>query len=413
MTTALLIAARNPAGSRNGRIAVLETAVRSLQASGVSVVTAAITKDDLPETWLGAPLHRVAPESSVSMLGGCALSVLKGRTLNEGLFSSARIRRELSGIASAAGADFVVGDGLRVWEAASATGLPVIMHLDDLLSDRYGSDEFVSGNSNILGYFASQIPSVLRGPAEAAARKSMAFESKRAYAREIAITRAADACAMTSPAEAATLSERAGRPVAALPMAVDARRKSTPSAAPADRAVFLGVLHFGPNIAAVRYLRDSILPAVRARGRSIEIDVIGAGAEDFRAEFDGTGVNLLGYADDLEEALGRYRMFLSPILSGTGVKTKVLDGMSVGLPVVATTRGVEGIAIVAGEDYLLGDTPEDFAAAIIELMDSPERADELGARGRLRLTDLMSTDHVSAAWAETVRTLNLSKGSAA
>ncbi|MBD4448633.1 glycosyltransferase, partial [Xanthomonas citri pv. citri] len=80
-------------------------------------------------------------------------------------------------------------------------------------------------------------------------------------------------------------------------------------------------------------------------------------------------VILAGYVDGLGEALRQHRGFLSPVLSGAGVKTKVLDAMSVGLPVAATPLGVEGIPVTAGVDALVGDTTEELVEHIRALME--------------------------------------------
>lgn len=405
MKRAVLLAARNPAAQRTGRIAVLEAAVAGLRGAGLEVTVVAVTKDETPAEWAGCELIRLAPGGLLATAAGVAASVVRGGTLNGGLFRQPALVRGFRETAERLGADLVVGDGLRVWPLAAASGRPCVMHLDDLLSDRYGSAGFAEGNTNVLGYFASQVPARLVKPLERLARASLGFESRRVFREEVRIAREAAAVAMTSRAEAKTLSQRAGVPVDALPMAVDPRTPADPAAAPAETAVFLGVLHYGPNIAALRHLRDAVLPEIERRGRRLAVDAVGAGAEEFAAEFAGTPIRLAGYAESLEEGLSGHRMFLSPILAGTGVKTKVLDGMSVGLPVVATRLGVEGIDVEDGRHVLLGDTPEAFADAVIRLMDSPELAAEIGAAGRARLRDLMSSERVGAAWAAVLQRL--------
>ena len=398
MRRAILLAARNPAAQRTGRIAVLEAAVAGLRGAGFEVTVVALTKDETPSEWAGCELIRLQPGGVLATAGGVLVSALRGGTLNAGLFRQRSLIRRVREAADRIGADVVVGDGLRVWPLAAASRRPCIMHLDDLLSDRYGSAGFAEGNSNILGYFASQLPARLVGRLERLARASLGFESSRAYREEVRIARAADGVAMTSRAEAATLAQRAGATVDALPMAVDPRRPADPASAPAETAVFLGVLLYGPNIAALRHLRDAVLPEIERRGRRLAVDAVGAGAEEFAEEFAGTPIRLRGYAESLEEGLSGHRMFLSPVLAGTGVKTKVLDGMSVGLPVVATRLGVEGTDVEDGHEVLLGETPAEFADAVIRLMDSPELAARIGRAGRARLRDLMSSENVGAAW---------------
>ncbi|MDR6891597.1 glycosyltransferase family 4 protein [Falsarthrobacter nasiphocae] len=145
-------------------------------------------------------------------------------------------------------------------------------------------------------------------------------------------------------------------------------------------------------------MRDEVLPVARQRGFDFRVDVIGAGREKYAQEFEGTGIHLLGYVESLEEALSGHRMFLSPVTYGTGVKTKVLDGLSVGLPIVATRKGVEGIPLVPGREFLLGDAAADFAQAMMALANDASGADRLGAAGRARLQNLMSSAQLEVGW---------------
>jgi glycosyltransferase involved in cell wall biosynthesis len=64
------------------------------------------------------------------------------------------------------------------------------------------------------------------------------------------------------------------------------------------------------------------------------------------------------------------------------MRVKILNAMAQGLPIVTTTLGCEGIAVMDGRDVLIADTPADFAAAVLRLLDQPELARTLGENGR-------------------------------
>lgn len=399
----LLIAARNPTAPRTGRIAVLETAVRSLHSNGHSVTVAALTDEDGPDSWCDAPVVRISTMSVPRTLVAAGTAILTRRCLNEAVFDSSRIRKQVVAVAQRSGATFVVADTMRTISAAEATGLPVVAHLDDLLSLRYSSKEFAQGNASVLGYMSERFPPSLRRSLEWSTRRALGLEARRAVYREVHIARTVAVTALTGAEEASVLSGRAGREVRALPMAVARRTPTDPTDGSPTSAVFLGVLHYGPNIAALRHLRDAILPRVRSKGINLHIDVIGHAPEGSTQEFPSDTFTFLGYVDDLGEALSGHRMFLSPVLSGTGVKTKVLDGMSVGLPVVATSLGVAGVPVTHGVDALIGDDPDTFATHVKALHDDPYLAQGVGAAGRQLLTTRMHPDVVAATWAEVAR----------
>jgi glycosyltransferase involved in cell wall biosynthesis len=76
-------------------------------------------------------------------------------------------------------------------------------------------------------------------------------------------------------------------------------------------------------------------------------------------------------------------VFVCPILSGSGMRVKLLEAFAAGIPVVSTTVGAEGLVSHDGNDVcLLADTPDDFAARVLELLADEERAAELAQRAR-------------------------------
>lgn len=406
----ILLAAREVTAARTGRIAVLETAVHAILAAGHSVEVIAITSETGADTWLGCPVHRVKIPPILSMPVNIMGTLAKRHTLNEALFDSGKIRKEVNQICLRTGADVIVGDNIRTWDAARATGLPVIMHLDDLLSDRYSSAEFRENNDSIFGYFGEQIPASIRPLLERIVKRLLGMEARLAYQREIDIVQEAAVTALTSSDEAARLSRRAGRNVIGLPMGVAQHAKCQPSRNEPFKLVFLGVMHYGPNMGALRYFRDEVLPILIERGRQVEVTVIGKSGEEQVAEFSGFPIRFIGYVEDLHEELSQHRMFISPIQSGTGIKTKVLDALSVGLPVVATPLGVEGIPTAHGDEYLVGHDSHEFASHIEYLMDNPDRADAIGSAGFELLGRSMKPSKVYDDWETAIMTAVASKG---
>ena len=72
---------------------------------------------------------------------------------------------------------------------------------------------------------------------------------------------------------------------------------------------------------------------------------------------------MLGYVEDVREPLARYAVFVCPILSGSGVRVKLLEAFAAGIPVVSTTLGAEGLARKDGEFCALADASGGFRGA--------------------------------------------------
>jgi glycosyltransferase involved in cell wall biosynthesis len=96
----------------------------------------------------------------------------------------------------------------------------------------------------------------------------------------------------------------------------------------------------------------------------------------------GQSIELRGFVADVHEPLGRYAVFVCPILSGSGMRVKLLEAFASGIPVVSTLLGAEGLTETDGDICALAGDPKVFAAHIIELFRDPEKAADMACRAR-------------------------------
>jgi glycosyltransferase involved in cell wall biosynthesis len=102
----------------------------------------------------------------------------------------------------------------------------------------------------------------------------------------------------------------------------------------------------------------------------------------FEAKLSSPGVAFAGHVEDIRRPLAEHAVFVCPILSGSGVRVKLLEAFASGIPVVSTPLGAEGL-LDHGDDFLLvAGSANDFAAAICDLLDNPQRAAEMARRAR-------------------------------
>jgi len=153
----------------------------------------------------------------------------------------------------------------------------------------------------------------------------------------------------------------------------------------ARRVTFLGTLFWPPNAEGVLWFADRVWPLVLARHPQARLTLIGkqppAAVLD-RVRRLGSSVEITGYVADPRPLLAQTAAFVVPLLSGGGMRVKVLDAWAWGLPVVATPIGAEGIEVHPGQDLLLAAEPAAFADHVSRLLDDPARRRELGAAGR-------------------------------
>jgi glycosyltransferase involved in cell wall biosynthesis len=173
-------------------------------------------------------------------------------------------------------------------------------------------------------------------------------------------------------------------PVSVIPNGVDAHFFSGDPRAPVpNRIVFTGNMSYPPNIVAACFLARELLPRVREErpdahvvivGREPHPDVIGLAALD--------GVEVTGTVDDIRPWLGSARVFACPMLSGTGIKNKLLEAMATERACVVTPLALQGIDVTAGRDVLIGESAAELARQILRVLDDDDLARRLGRSAR-------------------------------
>jgi glycosyltransferase involved in cell wall biosynthesis len=172
--------------------------------------------------------------------------------------------------------------------------------------------------------------------------------------------------------------------VEVVPNGVDARRfRPDPNAAVAPLSlVFVGVMSYPPNIAAMRYLTEEVLPAVRRAHPQAHLTIVGRDPGSVVWDMASDSVDVTGEVEDVRPYLAGSALFVAPMVSGSGIKNKVLEAMAMGLPVVATPMGVEGLPIQDGENAVIAAGAAGLAAAIDRLLANDDERSRIGRAGR-------------------------------
>jgi sugar transferase (PEP-CTERM/EpsH1 system associated) len=175
-----------------------------------------------------------------------------------------------------------------------------------------------------------------------------------------------------------------GAPSMVLRNGIDlAHYRPAPERAEPGRIVFVGVMDYFPNVDGCVHFAREVLPLVRARAPSARFTIVGSRpTREVRQLARAPGVEVLGHVDDPREWLQRASLSVAPLRIARGIQNKVLEAMAMGLPVVGTTAATQGIEGESPRDFVAVDGAAGQAAAILELLEQPERARALGARAR-------------------------------
>jgi len=153
-----------------------------------------------------------------------------------------------------------------------------------------------------------------------------------------------------------------------------------------ETMLFIGSFRHSPNVDALRWFITEILPRVTAMKPNAQLIVVGADRPPALASLlNHPSVRMTGFVPDIREPLAKYAVFVCPILSGSGVRVKLLEAFASGIPAVSTRIGAEGLANVNGELCELADSPDEFARAVVSLFENQEHALAVAARARQKV----------------------------
>jgi polysaccharide biosynthesis protein PslH len=167
------------------------------------------------------------------------------------------------------------------------------------------------------------------------------------------------------------------------------------------RIVFTGVMRYPPNVAAARILAEQVLPRVRAEVPEATLAIVGrAPTEEVRRLGMAPGVQVVGEVPDMRAWLTSSAVFACPMVSGTGIKNKLLEAMACGLPCVATPLALGGLSVTPGREILVGEEPEEIAGLLAGVLGDRQRAEALGKAARAYVLERHSWGATAAAYVE-------------
>ena len=147
--------------------------------------------------------------------------------------------------------------------------------------------------------------------------------------------------------------------------------------------VFAGGHSWYPNRDAMQFFGSEILPLLRRDDPGIEFTWVGRCEAAVREEYERAyGMRLTGYVEDIRPYVQSAACYVVPLRVGGGTRLKILDAWAMGKAVVSTSVGCEGLKAVDGENILIRDTPEEFSAAVREILSNRALRQRIGRAAR-------------------------------
>lgn len=181
-------------------------------------------------------------------------------------------------------------------------------------------------------------------------------------------------------------SEGCRKPIVTIPFAITPARVDGVAEQPGT-LFHLGSMDWLPNQEGVRWFLDRVWPLIHSQMPSLTLHLAGRRMSDQLLNLKLEGVHIVGEVPDAATFIASKQINVVPLLSGSGIRVKIIEAMSQGKAVVTTTVGAQGIGAVDGLHLLIADTPERFATQIRRCVDDPAFRQTVGANARQFIAD--------------------------
>jgi hypothetical protein len=130
---------------------------------------------------------------------------------------------------------------------------------------------------------------------------------------------------------------------------------------------FLGGFKHLPNVAAIEFFITQVMPLLKVVAPNIILNVYGSHMPYNFKLYASDNVKIIGYVENLDDIFHHCRLFVAPLLTGAGIKGKVLESLAYGVPTVLSPIAAEGTGLNGGLTTLIANTPAEWADAIVTL----------------------------------------------
>ncbi|OIQ34661.1 MAG: hypothetical protein BM555_04340 [Crocinitomix sp. MedPE-SWsnd] len=172
------------------------------------------------------------------------------------------------------------------------------------------------------------------------------------------------------------------KPIISLPFGIELKDYTIKNEkrSKSNKLFHIGAMNWQPNKEAINWFTDTVWPLLREEDLSLHL----AGREmpTYMNALASDKVVIHGEVDSAQDFMNDHDIMIVPLLSGSGMRIKIIEGMALGKAIISTTVGAEGIDCTHGENILIADSSEEFAKCIKSLISNPEKVERIGKNAR-------------------------------
>ncbi len=146
--------------------------------------------------------------------------------------------------------------------------------------------------------------------------------------------------------------------------------------------LFSGNMSYPPNIESAVYIVEKIFPLVKKQIPNIQLMIAGTSPTSKIIALRSNNVLVSGWVKDIKEIYASSKIVIAPMQTGTGLQNKLLEAMAMGIPCISSTLANNALKAIHNENILVADSPEQYAACIIELINNTEKANDIARKGK-------------------------------
>lgn len=166
--------------------------------------------------------------------------------------------------------------------------------------------------------------------------------------------------------------------------------------------VFTGSMDWLPNEDAIRHFTEQIMPLVKQSVPDLTLTVVGRNPFQSLVELSKREPSIIvtGRVDDVRPYVERASAYVVPLRIGGGTRLKIYEAMAMEKAIVSTSVGAEGLEVTDGKELRIADTPETFAAAVVDLLMNPQLARKVGQQAAQLVRERFGWNRVAKRFAE-------------
>lgn len=313
--------------------------------------------------------------------------ILKKKPMQVSLYWDLKVKKIVDDLVESEKPDIVIGDMVRSTEYIKDCNAVRIADLDDRISLRYQRqiDYDITG-INPYGAFLNTVPTLIRKIMLWKPLKLYVVKNEIALLKkyEVEIARKCEKTIFVAQKEADEMNKELSiSKASAVPIGVDVDYFSYRENNLDEEYIgFLGAMSVAHNENAVRYFVANIFPDIIRERPDAKFLVIGGGASEDLKQLESKYVHFTGRVDDVRDYLEKCKVFVCPMTFGSGIKTKNLEAMAMGIPVVTTTIGAENINARSQKEWIVKDDPKEFAMEVSKILEDSKKRKQMSCSAR-------------------------------